>query len=174
MAAVASLAGAEVIHAIAAGAHGFWLEAGLFFVVIAALEGLLAVGLFVVPSRSLYAMAMFVSGATVAVWLVSRTAGLPMGPAPGVPLAIGTADSVSTFLEVLTIAALAPLVLAPGPPIVATPKRRGRAAVAASVTVIASLTAVGAAAPEPVPTSGHHALRAPMPAHSALDKGTDG
>jgi len=174
MAAVASLLGAEVIHALTIGTHRDWAAAGVFFAVIAVAEGLLGVGVLVAPSRRLYGLTLGMSAATVAVWLVSRTTGLPVGPARGVPLAIGTADSISTFLEVLTVAALLPLVTTSGSVAPAASAARNRAAGAAAAAVIILLTTLAVSYPEPVARQGHHAVGAPRPARRALIVNLDG
>jgi hypothetical protein len=44
------------------------------------------------------------SAAPLAVWLWSRTAGLPFGPEPGVPEAVGLADTAACLLEAATLA----------------------------------------------------------------------
>jgi hypothetical protein len=166
MTAVASLLGADVIHASAVSTHRYWVAAGVFFAVVAAVEGLLAVVMLVAPTRGLYVLALAVSAATVAVWLVSRTAGLPVGPTPGVPLAIDTADAVSTFFEVLTIAALMPVVVTSDALGRAAADRRNRAAAAVAFVVIALLTALGARSPEPGEAQGGHALGTPAASHA--------
>ena len=55
------------------------------------------------PWLALVAVAVNLGAA--AVWLGSRTVGLPIGPTPGVPEGIGAADLISTALE-LTLAAV--------------------------------------------------------------------
>ncbi|HEY3334803.1 MAG TPA: hypothetical protein VGK16_06140 [Candidatus Limnocylindrales bacterium] len=58
------------------------------------------------PTRPLASLAVAVNFATVIVWAWSRTAGLPVGPEPGMPEAVGAADLVSTLLEVALVAGL--------------------------------------------------------------------
>jgi hypothetical protein len=174
MTAVACLLGADVIHASAVSTHRYWLAAGVFFAAVAAVEGLLAVVMLVAPSRGLYALALAVSAATVAVWLVSRTAGLPVGPTPGVPLAIDSADAVSTFLEVLTVAALIPVVVTSDALARPAADRRTRAAAAVAFVVIVLLTALGASSPEPGEGQAGHALGTPPASQHAPGASLDG
>jgi hypothetical protein len=154
--AVGCLFGAEVIHTSAVDAHRQWVAAGAFFLAISVVEGLLGVGLLVLPSRRLYLVAVGVSVATVAIWVVSRTAGLPLGPATGRPEVVGRADSICTFLEVLTVAVLVPLVI-PTARGAAARGKRDRMAATAIVMVVAALTTVAARSPEPVGPRGHQA-----------------
>jgi hypothetical protein len=100
------LLGAEAIHVAVMDDHfDEWLLAGLFFLAISLAEGLLAVALLVRPSAAVSRLVVGVSLATVALWLVSRTVGLPFGPAPGAE-PFGPADSIASLLELLTAAAL--------------------------------------------------------------------
>jgi hypothetical protein len=64
------------------------------------------------PSRSLALAAVVVNLGTALVWLWSRTIGLPVGPDPGLAVALGPADLASTVLEVMLAIALLPAVLA--------------------------------------------------------------
>jgi hypothetical protein len=56
------------------------------------------------PSRSACLVGIVGNGAMVAVWAVSRTAGLPIGPEPWTPEAIGALDVVATGLELFIVA----------------------------------------------------------------------
>ena len=138
VAAIAALFGAEMIHVAVMNAHFTeWVGAGVFFLVISVVEGLLAAALLVVPSRRLCLVAAAMSLATVAVWAVSRTTGLPFGPATGVPERIGTADSVSTLFEM----AAAVLLLVTRNGAVSPPRGSRIRATAAVITALALLTA---------------------------------
>lgn len=104
--AAACLFGAEAIHVAVMDSHfGEWLLAGLFFLAVSLIEGVLAVALLATPSRAVSWLAIGVSLATVALWLGSRTIGISAGPAPGVE-PFGLADSIASLLELLTAAAL--------------------------------------------------------------------
>jgi hypothetical protein len=82
---------------------------------------------------------------------------------------------VSTFLEVLTVAALVPLVGTLGRADPAPAGRRDRpAAAAAAVVVVILLTALATSSSEPVARTGHHALGAPRTAGHALGTRADG
>ena len=105
--AVACLFGAEVIHVLVINDHMTeWLPAGLFFLLLALLEGVLAVALITMPTRGIERFTIAVSLATVALWVVSRTVGLPVGPMAGEIEPVGVADLVSSALELATVAAL--------------------------------------------------------------------
>jgi plastocyanin len=111
-----TLLGAGVIHAAHAHAHlEHWALAGIFFVIVATVQGLLAAAFLLGgrPGRALVVSAIAASLGTVAVWVVSRTVGLPFGPGAGVPEAIGRADISAAILEIATAAALLPLLRRP-------------------------------------------------------------
>lgn len=74
--------------------------------------------------------------AVAAVWVVSRTAGLPIGPAPGEPEAVGLIDTVASCDELL-LAALVALHL------VEEQSRRALTATALVLLLLSSLLVLG-------------------------------
>ena len=68
----------------------------------------------VVPDRVLVA-AIVATAAVIAVWLVSRTVGLPIGPWAGEAEAIGVSDAIVTITELVIVALLAGLIRPAGP-----------------------------------------------------------
>jgi hypothetical protein len=153
VAAIAALFGAEMIHVAVMNAHFTeWVGAGAFFLVISVVEGMLAAGLLVVPSRRLCLVAAAISLATVAVWAVSRTTGLPFGPAAGVPERIGRADSVSTLFEMA--AAVWLLMTRNGAD--APPRGSRIRATAAVITTLTLLTAVAVGSSSGSHDHGNH------------------
>ena len=128
---------AAVVHVVVMPEHldEYWLF-GLFFGVLAVLQlgyvGLLALR----PSRGLLVAGALVNAGTVALWLVSRTVGLPIGPAAGTPEPVGVLDVVSSAAEVLLVVATAVVV------------RQARAVQPSSTQVSAgSRTPVGSSSP---------------------------
>jgi hypothetical protein len=110
--AVCSLFGAEAIHTAVISEHiNEWLPIGLFFVGLSLTEGLLAVALITKPSRGVIRLVLGVSLGTVALWLYTRTAGLPIGPMAGHVEEVGRLDLVCSLLELLTAIVLLPPVL---------------------------------------------------------------
>ena len=109
----AALAGAAVVPATVVGEHyAVWPLAGLFFVGLMVVEGLLAVAV-VISWRPLVAAAVVASSVgTLAVWGVSRTAGLPFGPV-GFRTAevVGVPDLACVVLETATILLALPWLL---------------------------------------------------------------
>jgi hypothetical protein len=103
---VAGLVASAAIHAAVVREHlSEWPAAGLFFVLLTLAE-LAVAGLLFTGRRHLgLVAAAVVSVGPLAVWLVSRTAGLPIGPGAGTPEAIGLPDLVACSLEVLTLVA---------------------------------------------------------------------
>jgi hypothetical protein len=55
------------------------------------------------PSRRLLQAGALGNLGVAAVWLLSRTTGLPLGPEPWAPEAVGVADSLATAFEVLIV-----------------------------------------------------------------------
>ena len=138
--AASCLFGAEAIH-IAVMDHHFdeWVLAGLFFLAISLAEGVLAVALLTGSSRRMSRLAIGISLATVALWLVSRTIGIEAGPAPGTE-PFGRADSIASLLELLTVAAL----LTPAAPGSSTARSRSDYLRATMVIgTVAALTVLG-------------------------------
>ena len=105
--AVSCLFGAEAIHtAVIAENFQEWLPAGLFFAGLSLVQGLLAVALIAAPSRRVERLIIGVSLGTVALWLLSRTVGIPIGPMAWTNEPIGRVDTVATVFELVTAAVL--------------------------------------------------------------------
>ena len=101
----AGLVGAGVVHLAVVPAHlAEWPTAGVFFVLLAAAQ-LLAAPLVLVRPRPGAVAAGVVSLAPLGLWLLSRTAGLPVGPEAGVAEAVGLADGAVGVLELATLVA---------------------------------------------------------------------
>jgi len=112
--------------------------AGITFVTLAVAQAALGVAALAVTDRRLYAAAIVVSVATIALWAGSRTIGLPIGPEVGEPEPVGRADLTATLLEAATVLAAAPLARADR----GAPAWRWPGAVAVlAVTTAAALTA---------------------------------
>lgn len=104
--AASSAAGAALIHFAVAPEHfGEWWGFGVFFVVCGQVQFGWAI---LVRRRStgpMFALGIVGSLLVVAVWVLSRTAGLPFGPEPGVSEAVSLPDVASVLLEVVTAGA---------------------------------------------------------------------
>jgi hypothetical protein len=98
------LVGSAVIHAAVVPEHAAeWAAAGVFFVVLAVVQVVLAV-LVVVRRTPTVLLAVAVAALVpLVLWVVSRSVGLPFGPAPGVPEPLGLADVAAGALELLTL-----------------------------------------------------------------------
>lgn len=111
-AAVFTLIGSAVIHFSHAGVHlKEWRPAGITFLALAGAELALAAWLLVGASRVAYLLGIWVSQATVLLWGLSRTVGIPFGPDAFVPEPLGRPDLTSTVLEAITLVVLLPLLL---------------------------------------------------------------
>ncbi len=107
---IVCLLGSVVIHAAVAGDHlAEWTAAGVFFVLLVAVE-LAVAGLMGAPlaRRAWLERATLIAAAAVSIgplllWLYSRTAGLPFGPEPGTPERIAVAECAACALEVVTL-----------------------------------------------------------------------
>lgn len=99
-AAILSL-GAAAVHFAVIGEHLHeFLLYGALFVIVAWFQVWWAVRYVVRPSRRLEWVALAVNVGVALVWAWSRTLGLPVGPAPGGPEAVGTADVITTAFEI--------------------------------------------------------------------------
>lgn len=113
--AILSLGAAAIHFAVMPEHFAEWWAFGLFFGAIGWFEALWAVGYVAMATRRMAALGLGVNAATVLLWAVTRTTGLPIGPEPWVAEAIGVPDVVATILEALLVAGLAALLAAPGP-----------------------------------------------------------
>jgi hypothetical protein len=97
---------AALIHAAVVPEH--WREYAPYavcFAVLALAQGAWAVAFFRAPTARLLRWAALLSFAVIAVWATSRMTGLPVGPEPGTPEAIGPQDLAATAAELLLGAA---------------------------------------------------------------------
>ena len=103
--AVCSIA-AGLIHAAVVREHleEDWVF-GAFFIVVAALQIVWAIPISLDVSVIPFASAGILgSGALVALWAVSRTASLPIGPGAWMPEPVQTLDVSATVLELVLVA----------------------------------------------------------------------
>ena len=106
-AAAATLLAAAGLHALAAAEHAeYWPTASRFFIALQLAQTWLGLALLlnlrtVVAARA----ALVVNAATLAVWVLSRTIGLPIGPDAGTAEPVGRLDLAVAALQVISIAA---------------------------------------------------------------------
>src|SRR4051794_23511777 len=108
-----ALIGATVIHGTVV-AHHFqqWPPAGVFFLVLEVVEIALAVAAVYAWGPPTAQLVVLTGFATVLVWLVSRTLGVPIGPAIfQLPEPVGVPDLACCFLELGAAALAAPMAL---------------------------------------------------------------
>ena len=99
--------GAAAIHFAVIPAHfEEWWAFGVFFAVLGWFQAVWPFAYLDRPTRSLAWIAIVANLATVILWAWSRTAGLPVGPEPGMPEAIGAPDVVATALELALVVGL--------------------------------------------------------------------
>lgn len=99
LAAAASSFAAALVHGSVIGVHvrEYWLF-GVFFAVVAPLQAAWAIMVVRHPDRrGLLVAGLAGNAAVVAIWVVSRTIGLPFGPAPFTPEAVGAKDLLATY-----------------------------------------------------------------------------
>lgn len=106
--AAAASVGAGAIHVAVVPEHleEAWLF-GAFFVACALFQFAWAGAIVLSLSPVLSWAGMLGNGAMVAIWAASRTTGLPVGPEPWTPEAVGVIDIVATGLELFIVAATA-------------------------------------------------------------------
>ncbi len=109
--AVTSLATAAIHFAVIGEHFADYLAFGVFFAVVAWLQALWGTAVAVAPSRGLLFAGLVGNAVVVAIWVASRTSGLPIGPEPGTPEPIAFLDLLSTILEVLIIVGAAVLLI---------------------------------------------------------------
>ena len=85
----------------------------LVFATLAAVQIAWAATILWRPSRRVLLFGCGFSLAVVALWAASRTVGVPIGPRPWVPEALGVADMFETAGELVTAAAVLSVVLSP-------------------------------------------------------------
>jgi hypothetical protein len=101
----AGLIGSAAIHAAVIPEHlREWGAAGLFFIALTGAElAVAAVLLLARPDPRVLLAAAVASIGPLALWLYSRTLGLPFGPEAGVPEQVGLTDLAACALEILTL-----------------------------------------------------------------------
>ncbi len=142
--AVVALTGSAAVHATVIGEHlDEWLLAGLFFVVVTLTELVLALAVIAAWSRLTAIAVVLTSMGTVVVWLVSRTVGLPFGPADlRAAEAVGAPDLSCCVLEVAAAALVAPWAFRRWPQRPDGPDGFDRAGMAAATVLAGALSAV--------------------------------
>lgn len=98
---------AGLIHAAVTPEHlvEAWVF-GAFFALAAGFQLGWAIAVIVRPSPGVYATGALANMALIAIWLASRTTGLPVGPEPWAAEAVGLADVSATMLEAIMVAGL--------------------------------------------------------------------
>jgi hypothetical protein len=89
-----------LIHVEAAIQHvAEYMLYAVFFVLLAAAQGLWGIAVYRSPTRKLLTAGAITSLMVATVWVISRTSGLPIGPQPGTPEPLGALDSIATTNE---------------------------------------------------------------------------
>lgn len=131
-----ALFGSAAIHAAVVPEHlSEWAAAGAFFIILAAAQlalGLLSLGR---RHRTMLQAVAVVSIVPLALWLYSRTVGLPFGPGAGVPEPSGLPDWAAGVLELSTLVAAVVLLREKG----RLPRRLPASAHVRSLTVVAAI-----------------------------------
>ena len=96
--------GAGVIHLAVAPDHlREWVPFGVFFICLGVAQLAWSALLLTRPTRGLLLAGTIGSALVVALWMLSRSAGIPIGPEHWSPEAIGFADVVCSAYEVLVV-----------------------------------------------------------------------
>ena len=114
LAAFSSLGAAAIHMAVAPEHFEEWGVYGWFFLGLASLQGLYALGLMVPRGRLFTTPWYLITGVALNLWvvgfyLITRTVGIPFGPHAGHAEEIGTLDVLSNTLELGTVASLGAL-----------------------------------------------------------------
>jgi hypothetical protein len=95
---------AGVIHAVVVPEHlEEWWVFGAFFIITAVFQLAWAAVMALRPSAIVYTTGGLVNGAIIAVWALSRTIGLPIGPEAWMPEPASTLDVAATLTELLLV-----------------------------------------------------------------------
>lgn len=106
--------GAGLIHMAVIPDHfGEDALSGLFFVVAAAFQLAWALAWARRPQRGVAVAGLGVNAAIVAIWLLSRTVGLPLGAEPGVPEPLAAPDFLATIFELGIVCATLGCIVSP-------------------------------------------------------------
>lgn len=155
--AVALLATASIHAAVIPQHLNEWGAAGAFFILLAAAEAAVATALLTRPRPAVLLTAAAISLGPLVLWLYSRTAGMPFGPAAGTAENIGVPDSVACALEIGSLLAAA-FLLRPTQWLLRRPPLSAHL-VALTLVAMLAVTAIGLAGTGPswfdvFPTSG--------------------
>ena len=106
--------GAASIHFAVSADHfsESWLH-GAFFVAVGWLQVAWALTVLFRPSRIVYGVGAFLSVSLIAVWIVSRTVGMPIGPGASDVEPVAFADSLCAAFEAAIVVAVAVLNVRP-------------------------------------------------------------
>lgn len=103
LAALASL-GAAVIHCAVVPTHWQeWIPAGLFFVTVALFQLLWAHAVTTRATTTVLVAGTVLNIGAVALWALTRTAGMPFGPHAGTAEAVQAADLCAVVLEIYVV-----------------------------------------------------------------------
>jgi hypothetical protein len=137
----AALVGSAVIHAAVVPEHfDHWRLAAIFFLVLFAAELLLALVVVALRTRWVLWSVVVTSVVPLVLWTVSRSVGMPFGPTPAIPEAVGLADLAACALELVALV-LAAIMLAGGRELGEAPVREH--AVWLAVAAVVAITALG-------------------------------
>jgi hypothetical protein len=144
-----------LVHFAASGEHFdlSWMHGG-FFAVVGWLQLAWAVAVVVRPEeRRLLVAGAVLHGGTFAVWLVSRTLGVPVGPDAGVAESIGFADAMTSIFEAVIVAVVVAVLWRPS-----LGERAVRPAVARTGLLVGALSIAGISTTAITPSfaSDHH------------------
>ena len=104
--------GAAAIHLAVIESHlKDGLEFGAFFLLTGWFQMVWPLAYFLRRSNFVLVAGLAVNLVIPGIWLLTRTIGLPFGPTPWVPEAVGFSDLVATALEIGIVAALLPVAL---------------------------------------------------------------
>jgi hypothetical protein len=99
---------AAIIHAVVVPEH--WHEYrpyAVCFAVLAAAQAGWSIAVFRDPTPRLLRAGAVLCAGVVAVWAVSRTVGMPVGPEAGSPEPVGAVDVAATFAELAIVGVVA-------------------------------------------------------------------
>jgi hypothetical protein len=146
--------GAGVIHFAVSGTHfGLGWTHGTFLAALAWCQLLWAAAVALRPSRNLLVAGILLNGGVIAVWMMSRVSGVPVGPEAWTPEPVSLADALSSGFEAgIVVLSLAVLVR----PTIARHEVRPALALPGVGSALVTVAAVSTVALTPSFASDHH------------------
>ncbi|WP_213450675.1 hypothetical protein [Rhizomonospora bruguierae] len=106
LAAVSSVLAGLIHYAVVPEHRTEWVGYAVFFTLLGAFQLIWSAAVWADPRRWLLMLGAAVNAAAIGLWVLSRTAGIPLGPRAGEPEAVGSIDVFCVLAEAVAIIAV--------------------------------------------------------------------